>query len=69
MNPQSNGDHPADKEHWLAPDGSAYHIQIPPDDRPALVPTTFIIYNSQVPAQRFDNCLAFYEMRNIGQAL
>ena len=35
----------------------------------SLVPTTFIIYNSQVPAQRFDNCLAFYEMRYSGKLM
>ena len=38
-------------------------------DRISLVPTTFMINYSQLPARRFDHCLSFYEMKYIGQTL
>ena len=39
------------------------------DNDRRVVPTTFMINYSQLPARLFDHCLAFYEMKYIGQTL
>ena len=37
--------------------------------RQGVVPTTFMINYSQLPAQQFDHCLDFYEMKYIGRGM